>query len=384
MKKNKPTLLFVSSSTEIYGGEINLIQLLKSINKKKYNILCLYNRISKLESYIIGHNVYLLPQDFYEYNISNIIEIILIILRLLFIIIKFKVKLIYINVPKEFKYIRIISKVFKIPTILHIHAEESDESLRWIKANQATRIIFPSKYTMNITISHSEWIDKRKCSYVHNAVDFNSFYPQKKTSSIIEPSLKLKYPTLSIVGQLNCNKGQHIFIEMANKLKTENIQLNYIIVGDVKKINLKYKIKLLKMVNNYQLNKDIIFAGFRKEIPEILSLSDLLIVASLRETFGRVIIEAMACGTPVVASSVGGINEIFEDGKGGLFFKPNSVDDLVKKVRIFIDNPNWWKKQKRVAVETCKKKYCQKKHTNKIESYIDNLIKVGRKVRSSI
>ena len=69
------------------------------------------------------------------------------------------------------------------------------------------------------------------------------------------------------------------------------------------------------------IRKDVMFLGFREDIPELMSLFDLLIVPSLHEPFGRVVIEAMACQTPVVASAVDGILEIFQDGFGGLFFR---------------------------------------------------------------
>ena len=129
-----------------------------------------------------------------------------------------------------------------------------------------------------------------------------------------------------------------------------------------------------KKVEKLGINENIYFLGYRTDIPEIMSLCDLIVVPSLREPFGRVVIEAMACGTPVVASRVGGIVEIFKDGEGGLFCQANDVDDLTEKVKIFFDNPVWWEEQKSKAVATVKRNFTQDKHTKIIESHILKLL----------
>ena len=66
----------------------------------------------------------------------------------------------------------------------------------------------------------------------------------------------------------------------------------------------------------------VIFTGFRQDIPEIMALLDILVLASEKEPFGRVLIEAMACGKPVVATNAGGVPEIAEDGKTGILVPP--------------------------------------------------------------
>ena len=100
----------------------------------------------------------------------------------------------------------------------------------------------------------------------------------------------------------------------------------------------------------------------------------LIVVPSLREPFGRVVIEAMACGTPVVASKVGGMKEIFEDGQGGLYCNVNDVDSLTEKVMCFFNDKKWWDEQKRIALEFCKKNYNQQRHTKAIENQIAEVV----------
>jgi glycosyltransferase involved in cell wall biosynthesis len=75
-------------------------------------------------------------------------------------------------------------------------------------------------------------------------------------------------------------------------------------------------------------SENIIFAGQRSDVYDIISACDVTAVPSLSEAFGRVIIEAMACGKPVVGSNVGGIPEIIEDGRTGILVQPKDEKAL--------------------------------------------------------
>jgi glycosyltransferase involved in cell wall biosynthesis len=74
----------------------------------------------------------------------------------------------------------------------------------------------------------------------------------------------------------------------------------------------------------------VIFAGHRDDVAALLKASDLLLVSSLREGMPHVILEAMAAGTPVVATSVAGIPEMLEDGKHGILVPPGSEERLAR------------------------------------------------------
>ena len=83
----------------------------------------------------------------------------------------------------------------------------------------------------------------------------------------------------------------------------------------------------------------MLFIGSKPRIYDVMAACDVIIVPSLSEAFGRVVIEAMACGKPVVASRVGGIPEIVEDGKTGILIKPaddKAIADAV--IRILSDD----------------------------------------------
>ena len=364
--KKKINILFTQSTNHIAGGEINLISLLNTIDKNIFRIYLLSNQNLGIDVYLKNQKVCIIPFKFPIYKRWNFSGC----LRFLFLILRYKINIVYFNTISDLKIIGYLLKLMRIPCIVHLHIVEKALTLRWVNLKLAQRILFPSLSTMDTVLAGSPWIGKKKCYFVHNGVDVNIYYPKETLEIRKELSLKNDLPIVGIVGQLKQAKGQHLFLEMVKKLAQKDIKINFLIIGDDNIQKGKY-LKVLKgMAIELNIQDQVEFLGYRKDIPEIMSLCDLIVVPSLREPFGRVVIEAMACGTPVVASKVGGMKEIFEDGKGGLYCEVNSVKSLTEKVLYFFQHPDWWQDQKRIAYVFCMSKYKQEVHTKKIEKHI--------------
>ncbi len=87
------------------------------------------------------------------------------------------------------------------------------------------------------------------------------------------------------------------------------------------------------------LNDHVLFAGFRSEVPAIMATADMLVVSSVSEGCCVAILEAMACGRPVVATRVGGTPEIVEDGQTGLIVEPRRADQLAEAMLVLAGAP---------------------------------------------
>ena len=372
---SKPSrILFCSQTPFIAGGEINLLELIKTIDAQSFLPFLCYNPISHINSYLSNTNVKLLSFELPKYERKKVIKVFYAMLRILFILALNRICLVYANSIMEIKYFVPVCNLLRIPIIAHLHIKEEEETLRWLKIDKVNRIIFPSKATMIEVLKSSPWLGSDKCYFVHNAVDIETY--KKKNSDALKEKLKLKdaVPIIGIVGRLREDKGQHLFLEMVSNLVRHGIKAKFIVVGEDNDQKGKYKDHLKKITEKLNISKIVTFIGFRSDIPEIMSLCDLLIVPSLKEPFGRVVIEAMACETPVIASAVDGILEIFRDGEGGLFFDKGSVDNLTTKVMYFFENPNWWDDQKKIARKVCKERFRQEIHTKRIERHMLEVI----------
>jgi len=84
----------------------------------------------------------------------------------------------------------------------------------------------------------------------------------------------------------------------------------------------------------------VVFLGWRGDVPEIMQILDILVLPSLNEGMGRVLVEAMAAGKPVVASRVGGIQDLIKDGENGLLVEPGDVNGLSRAITKLLMDEN--------------------------------------------
>jgi glycosyltransferase involved in cell wall biosynthesis len=120
-------------------------------------------------------------------------------------------------------------------------------------------------------------------------------------------------PATQLVGmaaRITSMKGQDIFLEMAARVKKRVANVRFLLVGATfRKDDEPYTRDLKKLVVDLGLEKDVIFAGYREDMPDVLAAMDCFAHPSRHGAFVSVLIEAMASGLPIVASDVDGIPE---------------------------------------------------------------------------
>lgn len=156
----------------------------------------------------------------------------------------------------------------------------------------------------------------------------------------LSPDTKRKEEfNVGIIARITPLKGHLFFIKAMAKVARHIPRLKIWIVGDVPSSRQAYKEQVEVLVRRLGLWHCTEFLGTQKDIPAILANLDLLVLATTaQEAFGRVIIEAQASGVPVVATQVGGVIDIIEDGKNGLLVPPQDPNTMSEAViRIFKD-----------------------------------------------
>ena len=367
-------VLFLSTASHVAGAEINLISLFRTIDHKRFECHFGYHPQAKIEEYLPDTNLFPIP--WVTYRKENVLSISKVYCRLCSILLKRRIDVVYVNSVVTLKFIMPIVRVFRIPVIADMQTDETDISLRWSGIRHANRVLFCSKALMEGIFSHSPWLASNACHVLHNAVDTDMYFPKETISLHKKLGLNRKLPIIGIVGQVKRIKGHELFLKMVHMMNHEGIEAQYLIVGDDNVQKGTYTEHLKAMARDLGVEGQVMFLGYRKDIPEIMSLLDLITVPSLHEPFGRVVVEAMACGTPVVASRIGGMVEIFADGDGGLFCEPNDAGSLFMKVSYFFENRAWWERQKRRAIAIAKEGFGEKRRTNAIE---EHLLAVARK-----
>jgi len=175
---------------------------------------------------------------------------------------------------------------------------------------------------------------------IRTGVDARLFKPIKKAIAIKETGINYENIIL-FVGRITKAKGLRILVKALARVKAEfdeEIKL-LVIGGDVSGVmhseaESKEKKHLKQLIKRLGLQEDVMFLGpiSRKLLPYMYSLADVCAVPSLYESFGLVAVEAMSCGTPVIASKVGGLAHTVRHGYSGLHFLPGRSDQLAKAI----------------------------------------------------
>ncbi|WP_432645480.1 glycosyltransferase family 4 protein [Methanobrevibacter sp.] len=160
-----------------------------------------------------------------------------------------------------------------------------------------------------------------------NSVDVNKYSSKTNYSFKKENGLEDK-PIVLFVGNLIKRKNVDSLLE-AKKVSQSDYYL--VIVGDGPQFK-----KLNKKVEEENIH-DVIFTGSRNDVENIIPSCDVLILPSFSESFGLVLIEALACGKPVIGSDVGGITEIINEDVG-LLVNPNKISSIAKAIDTIIQD----------------------------------------------
>jgi glycosyltransferase involved in cell wall biosynthesis len=234
-----------------------------------------------------------------------------------------------------------VAKDVGVPMVMHIHESGFRKSYRKYNRpiryvmDQADKLIAVSKFQyQTVTTVADEFVGKMRV--VYNGIDTEKFSPSAQASAG-------KSTRMIFVGNLIEGKQIDILIKAIDRLKTKfSLALDVYGSGPKQKqyqqltwqLNLNHLVKFMGHIENDTL-------------AETLKNYNLLVLPSHYETFGVVLIEAMACGLPVVATAVGAVPEIVDSDEVGILALPDNIDSLAQAIEKALNRQ--WDKNKITA-----------------------------------
>ncbi len=172
---------------------------------------------------------------------------------------------------------------------------------------------------------------ERKITVVHNGVDAQTFQPAQQRRDEMRRALGWdeSVAVAGTVGRLAPEKGMDTFVRAANEIARVNQHARFLIVGDGPE-----RAALEHMSNGNAVR----FVGMQNDVAAWLNAMDVFVLSSPAEAFPLAVMEAMACGLPVVAFDVGGLPEIVQDGVTGLLVPPKDAGALTLAVTELLDD----------------------------------------------
>ena len=174
-----------------------------------------------------------------------------------------------------------------------------------------------AKYRDKISIAHEHFLD------------FDSFNMQRRLDD--------RDNLVGYIGRLSAEKGVLNFLEAIPMILQGKQGIQFLIGGDG-----KLRGKVGECLSSKGLDRDVKLAGWipHDELPRYLNELKLLVLPSYTEGLPNILLEAMACGTPVLATAVGAIPDIIKDGTTGFIMKDNSPESIAEDVMSVLENPN--------------------------------------------
>lgn len=356
----KKRVLFVITQGEFGGAQRFLYELAARLDKKEYEILVASGR-SKEELFLKlleEKNIKTHDLKFLRRKINPIIDA-LGIIELVKIINRFQPDYIHLNSskagilgsiaafkvklfrPKKFKNLKIIYRIggwsFNDPwpswkKKFFIAAEKITARFKDViivnnknDYEQALKLNIKPKKELKLIYNG---IDALKTEFL--AKDEACLELLKETSKKNGKVFQTEFTVGTIAG-FYPTKGLEYLIEAANILKDQN--LKFFIIGEgQEKENLESKIK------KYSLGKKVVFLGQIPEAHKYVKAFDIFVLPSVKEGFPWAILEAMAAKVPVIATSVGAIPEIIENGKNGIIVEPRDSRQLAEAIKYLFEN----------------------------------------------
>jgi len=139
---------------------------------------------------------------------------------------------------------------------------------------------------------------------------------------------------LLAVGRLHAQKGHGVLLEAAARCREDGLSLSLALVGEG-----PLRAALEERARRLGLEGQVRFLGRRDDVRDLLRAAEVFVFPSLYEAVGIALLEAMACGTAVVASRAGGIPEIVREGESGLLVRPGDASDLANALARLARDP---------------------------------------------
>lgn len=250
-------------------------------------------------------------------------------------IIKCDADIIHVHNYYSFMYDLIVlaKKLHKKPIVAHYHGGDLSLLLRpfrilkMITLPLVDKLIVANKEEM-LRLTNNCRVPKEKIACIHDGVDIEFFRPLNKINK--------RDDLILFVGNLVKGKGLELLLLAFKKCKQKIKKLKLFIAGEgYLKRELRKKIRILDLVNDVKLLGRLT----HEQLRIIYNKATVTVLPSERESFGMVLIESMACGTPVIATISDGPKEIISHGVDGLLVPQGNVDALSEAIcNIVLDN----------------------------------------------
>jgi len=332
-KQEKIAICFINSTRLWGGGEKWHYDIATRLHHNGYRIVVVTNRHSALYNRIRKTSIQVYNLFVSNLSFRNPFKV----FYLARILKKEKVGTIIINLSADLKLGGIAARIAGVPNIIYRRGLASpirnSPLNRFLFRKIITEVITNSEETKRTVLKNNPLLfDPHKISVIYNGIDLVEYNQQPSVPLYQRENDEI---IIGNAGRLVKQKAQHYLIDLAAILKKEGRHCKILIAGEGSQKN-----ELMRYAHAEGVEDRVVFLGFVKNMKSFMDTIDIFCLTSLWEGFGYVLVEAMACGKPVVAFNTSSNPEIVKDGKTGFLVPVHDVQQMAIKLdHLIIDEP---------------------------------------------
>ncbi|MHA2066672.1 MAG: glycosyltransferase family 4 protein [Candidatus Thorarchaeota archaeon] len=385
----RKVILYLHPWSDLYGSSTYLYELVTRLDKNLYSPVVVLPQEGPLLDWLREKQIETVIRRMGIMNRkSSLLEIVLYFVNLFIgtisimrLIIKRRVNLVHSNTCHIIEGC-IAGKLLKKKIICHIHERNiSPEAVRRILARIFLKL---SDRIINVSEENQKHFfgncNTDKFRIVSGGVDLKTFHRRLTGEKIRnEFGITDNAKIVGMVGRIAPWKGHRYFLKAAREVLESCSQTKFLVVGGIDTPrNQGYKNELVRIRHDLNLDGDVIFTGYRKDIPEVMAALDILVLPSSEpEPFGLALVEAMALCKPVVATAAGGPLRIITHNVNGLLVPPNDSGIMAHAIRELLQNEERMEMMGKGGRKHVEKHYTWVRTVEKMDSVYEELLASG-------
>ena len=365
-------ILYLShTGSAIGGGENRLLDLVKNLDRNSYNPIIVCPDSGEFSHILekLGIPVYICHLPGWRKAVSYPFRF-LAASRLSKIARKHHIHLVHTSDLWLNYYAWRVGKSLGIPAISHVRNVLKPEHVQKHLFHKLHRIIAISRRTKEPLVLGG--IPSENIEAIYNGIDLAKFSMDSTNgSNVLRRDYPLNGHLVGLIGRFEPFKRQREFVHVIAEVLRTRQDVSFLIVGEPADGQSAYFREVQKDVEKYGVAENVVFTGYRRDMPEVLASLDLLVTLSA----GGVVIEAMASGLPVIGTDLGSASETIDNGVTGMLLPQNDIHAVSEAIVHLLDDRQMRDEMGKAGRKRVEKLFDIRKNIKLVEAVYEDLLK---------